>query len=308
MAYTLISFNLHNVYESSLGRDWEAIAQIIKEERADIVAVQEIFNEFPIKHLCRLLDRGFFSDWRFRMVSRETCRNSREEGYAFLWNAKRVELSPKEKIESDGRRVVVGVHDPMICTKMSRSLVRPPCVARFIPTGWCKPYIEMRIISTHIIFHEDSWSRNRGNELSDIKMRKEEYRALSERLFPRISKNRVDAGFRPAYTFIVGDYNLSKLECSAIDAEYKKEVRFMRTRQFLGSTISLGDGDKKPPGYTDHDYDHTTYSDREHQYVQLVERIDAPNKYYDGEFKKYFENVSDHAPIRMVFDVRKTFE
>lgn len=33
MAYTLISFNLHNVYESSLGRDWEAIAKLIKEVR-----------------------------------------------------------------------------------------------------------------------------------------------------------------------------------------------------------------------------------------------------------------------------------
>ena len=93
MAYSVLSFNLRNIYDSArLDRDWDAIANIIREERADIVAVQEIFSELPIKLLCRKLSAGFLRDWRYRMVSRRTCGNDRGEGYAFLWNARRVDL------------------------------------------------------------------------------------------------------------------------------------------------------------------------------------------------------------------------
>jgi len=304
MSYTIISFNLRNIYASAADRDWSAVAEILRTERADVVAVQEILSDWPIKHLCRHMNAGFLSDWRYRMVSRETCRNGRGEGYAILWNARRVDLSPKEKIMQDGSRMVVGWHEPEIRTEWSRSLVRPPCVARFIPVGWCVPFIELRLIATHIIFREDSYSRTHGNDVSDKQLRREEYRALSERLFPRVGKDRLQGNFRPAYTFIVGDYNLHYEDCAAIDAAPKAEVRFMKTRQVLGSTIYPGKDDEDPGGYTDNDYDHFSYSDREHPYVQIVERVSAPEKYYDGNFKKYQKRLSDHVPIRMLFDVR----
>lgn len=305
MSYSIISFNLRNIYASAMDRDWRAVAEILRTERADIVAVQEVFSEFPIKHLCRQMNVGFLSDWRYRMVSRETCRNGRGEGYAILWNARRVNLSPKEKIMPDGSRTIVGWHEPEIRSAWSRSLVRPPCVARFIPVGWCVPFIELRLIATHIIFREDAYSHAHGNDLTDMQMRKEEYRALSERLFPRVEKDRLQGNFRPAYTFILGDYNLGIEDCAAIDAFPKSEVRFMKTRQILGSTIYPGKDDKDPGGYTDNDYDHVSYSDREHPYVQIVERIPAPDKYYDGNFKKYQKRLSDHVPIKMLFDVRR---
>jgi len=305
MAYTVLSFNMRNVYDSArLDRDWVAVSEILRDEHADIVAIQEVFSEMPIKHLCQKLNCGFFSDWRYRMVSRETCRNGRGEGYAIVWNAKRVDLSPKEMVAPDGRKTVVGTHEPEIRTEWSRSLVRPPCVARFIPVGWCVPFIELRIITTHIIFREDAYARANGNELSDLQMRREEYRALSEKLFPRVGKNRTDGNFRPAYTFIVGDYNLLHDECAAIDFETKSEVKFMKTRQVLASTIYSGKTDDDPGGYTTNDYDHVSHSDREDPYVQIVERIDAPHRYYDGDFKKYEKRLSDHVPIRMLFDIR----
>ena len=283
-----------------MNRDWDTVADIMRDTRADIVAVQETFSELPFKLLCRRLNVGFLCDWQCRCVSRQTCRNGRGEGYAFLWNAKRVELSP---IMRNGHRI--GVHEPEIRTEWSRSLVRPPCVARFIPVGWCVPFIELRIISTHIIFGEDKYSREKGNDLSDKEMRLAEYRALSERLFPRVCKDRSDGNFRTPYTFIAGDYNLLQGECAAIDVLPKEEVSFMKTRQILASTIMQGD-DNKPGHYTDHDYDHFSYSDRECQYVYSVERIDAPAKYYDGDFNQYGQRMSDHVPVKMVFEVGTT--
>lgn len=304
MSYSVVSFNLRNIYDSAMNRDWETVAEILKDEHADIVAIQEVFSELPIKYLCKRMNSGFFSDWRFKMVSRGTCRNARKEGYSFLWNARRVDLSPREKVSPDGSRVVVGVHEPEVRSEWSRSLIRPPCVARFVPVGWCVPYIELRVINTHIIHREDAWSREQGNHTPALEMRRDEYRALSERLFPRVGKYRIDANFRPAYTFIVGDYNLECVECSAIDAELKTEVKFMRTRQILGSTIYTGTGETDPGGYTKHDYDHVSYSDRESAYVQIVQRVDAPMSYYKGNFKEYYKQMSDHVPIKMLFDVR----
>ena len=306
MSYTILSFNMRNVGGGALmNRDWSTVADIMRDTRADIVAVQEVFSETPLKlQLCQRLNAGFLCDWRYRCVSRQTCRNMRGEGYAFLWNARRVALSPIEKIIG-GNRVVVGTHEPEIRTEWSRSLVRPPCVARFIPVGWCVPFIELRVISTHIIFGEDKYSREKGNELSDKEMRLAEYRALSERLFPRVCKDRSDGNFRTPYTFIAGDYNLLQGECSVIDSLPKEEVAFMKTRQILASTITQGD-DSNQGHYTDHDYDHFSYSNREHQYIHGVERVDAPAKYYSGDFKKYGESMSDHVPVTMLFDVGTT--
>jgi len=303
MAYTVISFNLRNIYDSArLNRDWKAVAEIIRNERADIVAVQEIFSETPMRILCQRLNAGLLSNWRFRPVSRTTCGNSRGEGYAFLWNAKRVDLAPIIKVTADGFQSY-GYHEPEIRTEWSRSIMRPPCVARFVPVGWCVPFIELRVITTHIIFRENKYLREKGNGLGDTDLRREEYRALSARLFPRVAKDRQDGRFRPAYTFIVGDYNLSQSECTAIDLECQAESGLMTTRQNLGSTIYPGD-DQNPGGYTTHDYDHATCSEHEIPYVQIVERINAPDIYYKHDFKAYEEHVSDHAPIKMLFDVR----
>ena len=298
MSYTILSFNMRNVGgEARLNRDWNTVADIMRDTRADVVAVQEVFSELPFKWLCGRLNVGLLCNWKFRCVSRETCRNCRGEGYAFLWNARRVDLSP---ITRDGR--AVGVHEPEIRTEWSRSLVRPPCVARFIPVGSCVPFIELRIISTHIIFGEDKYSREKGNELSDRELRLAEYRALSERLFPRVGKDRADGNFRTPYTFIAGDYNLRQGECAVIDCLPKEEVAFMKTRQILASTIAQGD-ENTPGHYTDHDYDHFSYSDRENRYVHGIERIDAPTRYYGGDFTRYGQKMSDHVPVALQFDV-----
>lgn len=302
MSYTILSFNMRNVGgEARLNRDWNTVADIVRDSRADIVAVQEVFSPLPFKLLCAKLNVGFLVNWNYRCVSHETCRNSRCEGYAFLWNAKRVDLSPIRKIDADGR-IKIGTHEPEIRTEWSRTLVRPPCVARFIPVGSCVPFIELRIISTHIIFGEDKYSREKGNELSDRELRLAEYRALSERLFPRVGKDRSDGNFRTPYTFIAGDYNLSQGECAMIDNMPKDEVAFMRTRQVYASTVSVGD-DNNPGHYTNHDYDHFSHSDRECRYVHGIERIDAPTRYYGGDFKRYGERMSDHVPVTMQFDV-----
>ena len=49
MSYRIASFNLHNMGESSLStnnpRDIKTIARIIKEEKFDVVALQEVLSK-----------------------------------------------------------------------------------------------------------------------------------------------------------------------------------------------------------------------------------------------------------------------
>ena len=263
MGYTIGSFNLLKLYEKTVEqrrRDWKLIARIIRTEQLDLVAIQEVFSDAPIKMLHSELNRGYFSSWEYRVGIKQTVRNSPREGYAFLWNSRRLSLLRKK----DGT-----VYEPEVKSTWSRSLIRPPFLGRFMPIGWTVPFIELRVINTHIVHSKDLYMKNKGSDDSALELRKKEYQKLSDEVFPRVAKDRSEGMFRPAYTFIMGDYNLFNRQCSMIDTAPKSEFRYMRTRQSAPTTLEKSKEDEKT-GYTENDFDHLSFSNHEDDYVHVV--------------------------------------
>ena len=296
MSYVIASFNVLKMGEYAVQqhkKDWKLIAKIIKYHNADIVSLQEILSDRPIHELVRCLNM-YGGQWDFRFELKETVRNDRE-GYAFLWNKKSISL-----LESDGK-----VYEPHIEAKWSRSLIRPPFVGRFMPCSPGSPFIEIRIINTHIIFNKDKYSKERDVDLSSLRMRHAEYRKLSKQVFPSIAHSRT-GDYRVAYTFITGDYNLPLRDCILIDSEPMDEKMTIRSGQSDKTTISLNAAQENPheDAYAN-DYDHFSFSNNEAEYVLSMMRIDAPRRFCNGNFSIYRDTVSDHVPVVLKFDLKK---
>lgn len=295
MSYIIASFNTLKMGEyavSQYKKDWKLIAKIIKSHKVDIIALQEILSEKPVLELQRNLNM-YGGNWDFRFEMKETIRNDRE-GYAFLWNRNTFSL-----LISEGK-----VYEPHIEAKWSRSLIRPPYIGRFIPCAPCSPFIEIRLINTHIIFGKDKYSQDKGNSQSALRMRLAEYAKLSKQVFPSIAHTR-SGDYRVGYTFITGDYNLPLNACVLIDSIPMDEKMQMLSRQKDKTTISLNKIQEDPhaDAYAN-DYDHFSFSNTEKEYVLTTQRIDAPRLFCNGEFAHYREKVSDHVPIILKFNIR----
>ena len=296
MGYTIGSFNIQKLGEAAvlqLRRDFALIARVIRDERMDIVALQEIFGD-PLKHhvvsmLQNHLNHAGTASWSAAYV-RSPKSN---EGYAFLWNSSRIGLLPDDRYPGYFK-------EPTTMDHKSYGLIRPPAVGRFIPVGPMVPFIEIRVINTHI-YH------GAGNTSQNIALRLREYQTLSDRVFARTAKMR-DGCFRPAYTFIAGDYNLAQALCEAALAARRDPEMEMHCLQKRVTTI----GTKIDPAtqkeiteYTANDYDHFTCSHRECEYLDYIGRIDAPNHYCGGDFSRYKKDVSDHVPIKLELELRR---
>ena len=168
------------------------------------------------------------------------------------------------------------------------------------------PFVELRLINTHVVFGEDVYSEQHGNDLSDKAMRIAEYRKLITNVFPDVT-NIHDGNFRTPYTFILGDYNLSYADCYAANAAADDPRRIMVSGQRQRTTISRIKAQTPGQDAYANDYDHFTSSDRESNYVQSSEVIDGPRSYYSQagipDFKTYLEKVSDHIPMLFRFDL-----
>ena len=312
MSYTIMSFNVRKMGESAIEqrrKDWRLIARMVHEYQADLVSMQEVFSEMPVQELCRNL-RMYGGNWDYRFELKETVRNGTREGYAFLWNTGTMSL-----LVINGK-----TYEPHIEAKWSRSLIRPPYVGRFIPIASGSPFIEIRLINTHIIFAKDKYSESKGISISDLQMRKNEYRKLSKEVFPMVAHER-NGIFRVGYTFITGDYNMSLSDCFKIDSEITKDRISMTSDQKDKTTLSrnraMGIGTDAveqtagvPKGqipsmdYYVHDYDHFSFSDHESDYVVSARRIDAPREFCACDFKYYLENISDHVPVYFKLELR----
>ena len=102
MGYKIGSFNLKNIGLTALGnkneRDLKKIAEIIKREKFDVVALQEVLSEgkaFTSSYGTKksiLMELG--RDWGFEWADSETSlADSRQECYAFFWNKRRLRMS-----------------------------------------------------------------------------------------------------------------------------------------------------------------------------------------------------------------------
>ncbi len=301
MGYRIGSFNCCNLGRDS-NKDIGIIANIICEENFDIVALQEIKGE---KALQRILNR----------LPKYWCGKSDNDfivnDYAFLWNSKRIELARNQSNE---------IYKPRIYKQykidrehFQRKLIREPFFARFIPVGFGAPFIEIRLLNTHIRFSKSSDESNTEYSPGAIELRRKEFDILTKAIYAKEADKRYGNN-RPAYTIMLGDYNLN-IPCSGAGSPYLQEyfeitdnnrIKRIKTEQKGLTTLKkTANKEKEEHGFSGN-YDHFTFDLERFDGVDLdCSEINAVNQYCNGDFEKYEREVSDHIPILMKMDIRR---
>lgn len=200
-SYKIGSFNIQKLGRNSmLKKDLRQIAKLIKDNRLDIIAIQEISSKEALKELLICIDgtllkegvsavsnardayayetRNWESRWA-KPISRVGGKSA-EEGYAFIWKKSRIELPINRK---------GGQSEPDIYMNGGK-LVRPPFYGRFIVSG-CNA--EIRLINTHIVFSkipsEDEVHEDEESVTTDYEERIKEYKVLANEIYQRVCAN-----------------------------------------------------------------------------------------------------------------------
>ncbi len=352
--YKVGSFNVHNL-SSNVHRDMERIAKITKRNNLDIIALQEVLSEGRriggvtdsqnttvqdgiLKHsLMHYLgpdwdccigkpDNHQTSKYPYQYIGND----SRGEGYAFLWNKKRIEL-PVINHKISYPAIWNNYH--LRESGMLR-LIRDPLVGRFKVKN---RNVEIRLITTHIIFGKPAEENLPvAIDFGALTMRKNELKVLAGDIYARISDHHRDMDGIVPYTIILGDYNLNHPE-SGIEKSKLTEImyfdkkgfstvdstkadRVIHTVQHDLTTLQKGQDGHAKDGYANN-YDHFSFDGRVRRDVfRRCYTIDAvhgnttimsPRSYMmatqqpsspDSPFEIYLKDVSDQLPNVMELD------
>ena len=276
MGYSIGSWNLRTFTGNEEKRDIDMIANIIFSENFHIVALQEIMSTKNImgsqvlESLKKRLPGWDGSIGNF--YSRRYGFNVEDYGFGFLWNSRFFQKAPDEGRITDFERFgSVG------------QISRDPVYMRFIPKNG--PFIEIRLINVHIEY--------RSNSAQDKQKRIEEFKHITGQIHNSINTHRY-GNFRPAYTIVMGDYNLTAVICQI--NEGKDSVFYAQTKQGDETTISKN-------GYAN-DYDHFSYNEERFAGIHIkMQRIDSVRKYMNNDFEKHKKMLSDHVPIKLEFEL-----
>lgn len=326
MEYRIGSFNMYKFNyrrDTEISKNMRKLADIIVSEKFDIIGLQEVFNEGVLTHLKGLLGPYWSCVWA-QPISKSV---QAAEGYAFLWNTRKFTLATgmkkdeKEKATSEQNWRSLKVYNARIYdnyrvdrTIWSGGLVRDPLFARFESVnGW----FEVRLINTHIMFSDHSASD--GTSLSDAMKRKAElsklldiYRQLADRQY---------RSCRPAYTFLLGDYNLNLARAwtkspyleesvETIDRNGVVTKRIVTVQDQL-TTLKMpqkSEDEGITRGFANN-YDHFSYDEigfnKRGMKIVNCQKIDTVRKYCDDDFALHRKELSDHVPICLSFTLNE---
>lgn len=334
MAFRIGSFNVKNL-SLATGRDLERIAEIIKENELDIVAMQEVLSEgkiltginaksvlgqakaydYSLKH--RLGDNWDIC-WRDPETNAKSYpflgEDSRGEGYAFLWNTKRVNLP----LDDRGNKIYPRIWRSYN-TKADDGLIRlmrDPCYGRFVVNN---RLAEIRLITTHIVYGKPSADKMDVDiDFGAIAMRNHEFQILAGQIYPRISEYYKDINCTVPYTLILGDYNLNLHSSIATNAFMPSVAYFNSSGKQIYSEDSsyctiytvqdeLSTLKRDEDGLASN-YDHFSFDERVRKQIvpNSVHTIDAVNQNVKDEntkYQTYRREVSDHLPIIIEIDI-----
>lgn len=356
----IASFNIEKFGDKSVEfkkgqyarKDLSAIANIITQNQIDIVAIQEITHRYALIELMRNLSLSHVnveilpnegqtaeiyacksSTWEARWAKPRSIYSDRAaEGYAFLWNTQTIQLVTNY----NGK-----IFEPRIGYRIKKgTLVRPPFIGRFKPIHG---YYEIRLINTHIAWDAPKGVKNEEDAtlMTSKKLqalRISELTTLLDTVYVSFEKKRSGAGEydasakpMPAYTFLLGDYNLNLPEIGQ-GAKMPPDLAF----RDLGDTkiitaneklTTLKDSPKnleeaemlrKDSNLEHHlanNYDHFSWNQETickaeiaDPKVDVIYAFDCYAKAETDECSKYDiyrEKISDHLPIILDIDVRK---
>ena len=335
MSFRIGSFNLKNLGIAAMSnnnvRDLRTIAYIIRKEKFDIVALQEVLSEgiaFKIsKEYMKksiLMELGGNDSWGFEWAHAGGVGDTRNEGYAFLWNKKTFDLSKTEVITSYGKRT--RIFYPRMLDLNRSEMMRQPYYGRFTAK---QAKIEFRLICVHTYFGND--------DSNDRKKRQSELDVLLENIYPQIADRcygEYGDGKNKSYTILLGDYNAELLVTETLpwlkspgrgvkpaimntdlngNVESRKyKGRIIKTVQYEPTTlkkkmVNNGMEDFAGNGFAC-SYDHFSYEEDKFNGTQIhVKRITKAvthhckldDSKYQSNFEKYYKTISDHIPIVM---------
>lgn len=304
--YRVGSFNMEKFGEGN-EKDFDKIAKIIVEEDLDVVALQEIFSDGNgIKQLFASTASSLYK-WDFCLPER---LETRGETYAYLWNKKKFRLAEEKRggaKEIFNPKIVDQADTGVDCSLFARA----PSYIRLFPLYGGN--FELRLINVHLHFGK--------NTVVDIDKRKLEFDLLTQSVYPEICRLRYGAN-RAVYTIALGDYNLnifSPLVQTETKNCYLSEVISFRegkqdvnvltiqdqltTLRTVKQSLNAPYGGRNTSSYANN-YDHFTYSPELSDFFNVsCQTIDAVEKYCEGDFEYYRENISDHLPIVMTIKI-----
>lgn len=281
--------------KGSSNKNLEQLANIIIGEQFDIVALQEVLAEGKgIKRLLWYLGPS----WQMKFCdAKSISADSRGEGYAFIWNSRKIQL-------------VKAPNNPQTYDRYMGNLVRQPCYARFTPNNTVNGcFCEFRIICVHLYYGSSTGAK-------DIIKRQKEFEIVAKEIYPRIADKRYGNNM-PAYTILLGDYNLNlpginkrpwlQNVFEITDAgRIKQIVTVQEQKTSLKRNVDneAQDNNDNDYGYANN-FDHFTFDSNRFEGIgNNYQRIDAVKKYYKNDFETYKQEISDHIPILMDIELK----
>lgn len=318
MSFRIGSFNLYKFSfqsDSEMRKDVDKITQIIYDQQFGIIALQEVFSESAFYMLLKRLGT---MRWDGVWESPPSVSSAAREGYAFIWDKSKFRLSRTDYEDGTWREYIPRIYKQYRIDRSlgQRQLIRNPYYARFEPLNGS--FCEFRLINTHIMFARSTAINDVPDSFGNIAMRKNEFQILTQALYASIA-DKVYKNNRPAYTIILGDYNLNLRQSGAISSAYIDEVidvvdgrytKHLLTTQSELTTLKMPPKDPNAQDYNNmtcwaNNYDHFTYDLQRFEGVKIsVQRKDSVTSYCDSDYKIHRKTISDHVPIIMDINIR----
>lgn len=317
--YVIGSFNACNLSKSKATRAHAIqICNIIKHEGIDLLAMQEVLGQERVGN--GVLDNimtclGY--NWE-KVLLQPSVKNGMEgfdrdlrgEGYAFIWNKQR--LKKVDTILNDGQK---RIYEPRIFNQYKidrnagqKDLIRNPLYGRFTPRDLGGGNFEIRLICTHIRYKGPKGEA----DPSHVKMRQNELDVLTKALYPKLA-DRIYGDMMPAYTILLGDYNLNLnrgwtkspyiTEPVVIlkDGTNEKKIITVQDQLTTLKQPQKDNSDMSERGYANN-YDHFSYDEiRLGTINPRYCRVNVVGKKsygkYFNDFDTYRKEISDHLPI-----------
>ena len=122
MSYRIGSFNLFKLNfeaDKEKKKDFEKIANIIRDNHIDILAIQEAFARDAVEQIVKCLGSYYTFSWD--QPKRKGASSQQLEGYAFIWDTRRIRLARKKEKNTNK---IIDVN-PQIFTGYNASIGNP---------------------------------------------------------------------------------------------------------------------------------------------------------------------------------------